>query len=331
MMNKEQSIQISVVIPAYNMEDYIGRAIKSVLAQTRQADEIIVVDDGSTDDTATRIKKFGGRVHYIHQDKSGASAARNTGIKTAKYEWIALLDGDDEWLAEKLQLQSEHLARNPELVWTSSNYYRCLCNENRRGPVISLEQAIVLLEGKEYFDDFFQAFPVRAYGCTDTMLIKKEIMEQAGMFRAGQLLANDLDMWFRIAYRQGRIGFIPEPLAVYHLNIPHSITETHKDIDLLCELIERHLHLSREHGRGSAFIPCASHMVCSRIRGMLFENDPTAITKLLNKFGYLARPRFRVLVRILMIFPGLTAKVCHMISHIVRFFNLRRQVVRRPD
>ena len=330
-MNKEQAIQVSVVIPAYNMEDYIGRAIKSVLTQTRPADEIIVVDDGSTDGTAAQIKKFGSQVRYIHQDNSGVSAARNTGIKAAKYEWIALLDGDDEWLAEKLQLQSEHLVRNPELVWAGSNYYRCLCNENRRGPTVSPKQVITLLKGKEYFDDFFRAFPARAYGWTGTMLIKKEIIEQAGMFRVGQLLANDLDMWFRIAYRQGRIGFIPEPLAVYHLNIPHSITETHKNIDLFCDLIERHLDMSREYGRSSAFIPCASHMVCSRIRGMLFENDPEAITKLLNKFGYLTRPRFRVLVRLLMIFPGLTAKVCRGISHIVRFFNLRRQVIRRPE
>ena len=318
------------MIPAYNIEGYIGRAIKSVLAQTRQADEIIVVDDGSTDGTAARIKKFGGRVHYIHQDKAGVSAARNTGIKAAKHEWIALLDGDDEWLAEKLQLQNEHLARNPELVWASSNYYCCLCNENRRSPTISPKHATALLEGKEYFDDFFRAFATRAYGWTGTMLIKKEVIEQAGMFRTGQLLANDLDMWFRIAYRHWRLGFIPEPLAVYHLSIPHSITETHKNIDLLCDLIERHLHLSREHGRSSAFIPCASQMVCSWIRGMLFENDPETITKLLNKFGSLIRPRFRMVVRTLIIFPGLTARVCHWISHIVRFFNLRRQVIRRP-
>ncbi|MHC4386164.1 MAG: glycosyltransferase family 2 protein, partial [Planctomycetota bacterium] len=107
-------MKISVVIPAYNIEDYIERAIDSVLAQTRQPEEIIVVDDGSTDATAQKIKAYGDQVRYIHQANKGLSGARNTGIRQAQNEWVAFLDGDDEWLPEKLQLQSELLTRNPE-------------------------------------------------------------------------------------------------------------------------------------------------------------------------------------------------------------------------
>ncbi len=94
--NDRQSYAVSVVIPAYNAEKYIGRAIDSVLAQTRQPDEIIVVDDGSTDNTPNAIKSYGSKVYYIHQENGGASVARNTGIEAAKSEWIAFLDADDE-------------------------------------------------------------------------------------------------------------------------------------------------------------------------------------------------------------------------------------------
>ena len=118
------TLNVSVVIPAYNACEYIGRAIESVLGQTRAADEIIVVDDGSTDGTGTQVKKFGERVRYIHQENSGPSASRNAGVLAAKSEWIAFLDADDEWLPKHLQLQTELLGRNNGLVWSTANYDR---------------------------------------------------------------------------------------------------------------------------------------------------------------------------------------------------------------
>ncbi len=126
------SMRISVVIPAYNAGRYIGRAIDSVLAQTRPAEEIIVVDDGSTDNTAEIAGAYGDRIRFIRQENAGASVARNTGIAAATGNWIAFLDADDEWLPEKLRLQTEHLERNPDLTWTTANYVRCYCDSNRR-------------------------------------------------------------------------------------------------------------------------------------------------------------------------------------------------------
>ncbi len=100
------------MIPAYNIAEFIGRAIDSVLAQTHKPDEIVVVDDGSGDNTAEVIKSYGTKVRYIYQENAGLSAARNTGIKAAESEWIGLLDGDDNWLPEFLQLHLDVIQQN---------------------------------------------------------------------------------------------------------------------------------------------------------------------------------------------------------------------------
>jgi len=100
-MSQRQSFTVSVVIPAYNAEATIERAIESVLHQTLPPEEIIVVDDGSTDGTAEKVRQYEPKVRYLFESHSGPSKARNFGILAAQQgEWIAFLDADDEWLAK---------------------------------------------------------------------------------------------------------------------------------------------------------------------------------------------------------------------------------------
>jgi glycosyltransferase involved in cell wall biosynthesis len=120
---------VSVVIPAYNAEQSIRQAIDSVLNQTLQPNEIIVVDDGSTDHTAEIAKSY-PEISYVFQENGGVSAACNTGIKNVKNRWIAFIDSDDIWLPQKLELQISLLQRNPNLKWVMCNYY---FNEHRLG------------------------------------------------------------------------------------------------------------------------------------------------------------------------------------------------------
>ena len=331
-MDKEQAIQVSVVIPAYNIEGYISRAIKSVLAQTRPADEIIVVDDGSTDGTAEEIKKFGKQVRYIHQENSGPGAARNTGIKAARCEWIAFLDGDDEWLNQRLEKQTNLLCRNSELMWSNSNYFCCLCNDNRRGPRIEPDRARTILGEKEYFDNYFLACRHKAIAHANTVLIRREVFEEVGLFREDRNYAEDVDMWWRITFRWPKVGYVAEPLAVYHMDRKGTLTEdfTHKNRQIHIDLLERHLKSAAEHHQLEQFESLASHLVTSWIRGMLFEGNAAEIQRLLERFGYLMKPGFRVLVRLLIVFPRLTARSCHTISRVVRFLRLRRRIIRRP-
>src|SRR5689334_19281127 len=115
-------MRTSVVIPAYNYGRYLGRAIDSALAQTRPVDEIIVVDDGSTDNTREVAESFGERIIYVYQKNKGLSAARNTGIRKATGDWVAFLDADDWWHPDKIKRQLEAASKDPEigLVYTAS-------------------------------------------------------------------------------------------------------------------------------------------------------------------------------------------------------------------
>lgn len=111
---------VSVIIPSYNRGYIIAETIESVLAQTYGKIEIIVVDDGSTDDTRSVVESYGDKVHYIYQTNAGCPAARNVGLAAARGEFIALLDSDDRWYPWKLELQIAFLDRHPQvgMVWT---------------------------------------------------------------------------------------------------------------------------------------------------------------------------------------------------------------------
>ena len=320
--NNGRSYRVSVVIPAYNLEGYIGRAIDSVLAQTRPADEIIVVDDGSTDGTGEIVQKYGSAVRYIHQDNAGASAARNTGIKAAKNEWIAFLDGDDEWLEGNLERQMRLLERNLELVWTAGNFIMCFCQEERRQVKLAPERGTQLLEGKEYFPEYFQAFIKGAAGWTGTMIIKKSVLEEAGMFRVGQLRSNDQDMWWRIAYLHKSIGYNPEPLAVYHRQVRMSITKTHKNPQILSDLIGRHLKLAASHGRREQFEPCVVHMLRYWIHEYMLDERIYDVRDLIVRFKNVLPFFYRWRLWVLTMSPRATLVALPLLRRINRWLRL---------
>ena len=108
-------MKISAIIPAYNSQDFIIDAINSIKNQTHPVDEIIVIDDGSIDDTQQIIQAQTTDIIYIKQDNQGPSAARNTGIETAKGDWVAFLDADDQWTIDKIEKQLTVLSHTPEL------------------------------------------------------------------------------------------------------------------------------------------------------------------------------------------------------------------------
>ncbi len=328
MVSDTKEYNISVVIPACNAGKYIARAIDSVLAQSRAADEIIVVDDGSTDNTAEVVAQYESKVKYIYQDNAGASVARTTAIEAATGEWIAFLDADDEWLPEKLKLQTELLKRNPDLVWTTANLINCVCRKNRRAPHIEPAKARGMLSGKEYSGSFFWSFLHSLWGCTDTMLIRRDVLLEAGLFRPGQLRANDFDMWWRIAYRHPKIGYLADPLAIYYLDVEGSIIRKHKDFAISCDLIERHLKMAEEHGRLEAFRPCAAYLLRRWMRAMLFDEQAREIRAMIRQFGDLLPTTYKALMWILTAFPKTTAAGCRMISRIVRLLGLRKRLVR---
>lgn len=279
---------VAVVIPAHNAGRYLARALASVRAQQRRADEVVVIDDGSTDETA----EIAGRdrdVRLIRQANAGASVARNTGIQAARSEWIAFLDADDEWLPQHLALHEALLDRNPQLVWSTGNSLWCRCDQDhRRRPDLAgdrLRRAQDLLAGKDYFDSYFVAHANFAAGNTDTMVVRRDVLLEADLFRPGQARINDMDMWFRIAYRHPPIGFVPEPTAVYHVDVPHSTTKRHGDPQIISAFVDRHLALAEESGHGQAFRPCAAKMVGWWIHDLLEEGRGRDARSLLRRYA----------------------------------------------
>ena len=171
-MNKD--ILISIIVPTYNRANLIGRAIKSILNQTYQNFEIIVVDDGSQDNTEETVKIFGDRriIYLKHKTNKGAGTARNTGIKTAKSEYIAFLDSDDEWLPKKIEKQIRKIKEasvNVGVIYTG--YWIIMDNKKLLGKIPKKRGNIF---EDELFED--QVSP------TSCVLVKRECFEKAGFF-----------------------------------------------------------------------------------------------------------------------------------------------------
>lgn len=192
-----ESFSISVVIPTFNRGFCIRSALDSVLAQTLPPHEIIVVDDGSTDDTATVVATYGRSVRYLIQRNAGASAARNTGIHAASGTWVAFLDSDDEWQPDKLEIQVQELRQYPEAV---AHFVDCLIH--RPG---FINKTVFEIRGRLHE---FQARPFRIRPLPDVLmslffpsawLVKREALLQAGGFDTGLKVCEDTDLLAHIA------------------------------------------------------------------------------------------------------------------------------------
>lgn len=221
---------ISVIIPAYNSGATIARSIESILRQSRPADEIIAVDDGSTDDTREVIKNF-PEVKYMHQDNQGPAAARNNGVKTAKGEYIAFLDSDDYWLADHLKNLASVLENRPDIDWAATAYRKHLLDGRRK---------IVRLQKRQYSPgdrvDYFFATPKLHFLSVISTAVRRELFIAAGGFAERHSRGEDLSLWLRLALVRPVLGYSPEPTAVY-VETPRSLTGRRGNLSALAKRI----------------------------------------------------------------------------------------------
>jgi glycosyltransferase involved in cell wall biosynthesis len=195
-------MQVSVIIPTYNRAQRLGKAIDSVLAQSHQDFELIVVDDGSEDNTDELIENYNSDIVYIRQENSGAAAARNRGIEKAHYNLLAFLDSDD-WFAEnKLKTQIEAMNRNPSCLISHTNeiWYR-------NGQILNQK----LKHRKSSGDIFAQSLELCAVGMS-TIMIHKEIFDRYGFFDEGYPCCEDYEFWLRISAEE-KFLLVEEPLT----------------------------------------------------------------------------------------------------------------------
>ena len=204
---------VSVIIPAYNEEKFIERAINSVLNQTVRPKEIIVVDDGSTDNTSQIVKQYSNDVvKYLYKSNGGLASARNYGISNANQEYIALLDSDDEWNSDFLEKMRIVFDDTPSIKWAVSGYERRL----ESGETDYIKMASEKYSHKNIIENYFLCESSEHISITNTMVIKKEVFELVGLFDMNiEKFGEDLDMWFRIALRYPTLGWSNSVGCVY--------------------------------------------------------------------------------------------------------------------
>ena len=196
-------VNVSVIIPTYNRKNLLKRALHSVINQTFVPQEIIVVDDGSSDGTKDWVLERFPDVRYIYQDNSGVSSARNAGIKEAIGSWIAFLDSDDEWMSNKLEQQKDVINSFQE-AW--------LCHTNeiwiRNG--VRVNQ---MKKHQKYGGNVFENCLDICRISPSSVLIKKEVFEMVGLFDESLKVCEDYDLWLRITAVLPVI-FLDQPLII---------------------------------------------------------------------------------------------------------------------
>ncbi len=196
MTRAPESPLVSVVMPAYNVAWCVGRAVDSVLAQDYAKRELIVVNDGSTDDTRAVLAAYGDRIVVVDQDNRGMSAARNAGIDRARGTYVAVLDSDDWWLPAKLARQVELMESRPEIGFCSTSA-RVVNGEGQlindwRCPVRNPQILLTL----------FAENAAIAGGCSAVM-VRKALLDQVGSFDESLRGFEDPDLWIRLAAVSG--------------------------------------------------------------------------------------------------------------------------------
>jgi len=210
---------ISVIIPTYNRADKLKRAVDSVLNQTYQNFEIIIIDDNSQDNTRSVVKNFkDDRIRYFRNKKNlGGAGARNVGIRKAKYKYLAFLDDDDEWLYEKLEKQINILSKtNPSFCGVYTGLIKV-----RNGNIIS--EKIGEKEGCLFKHLLWK----NIVGSTSVIMLKKRCVKDVGGFKKGLPASQERELYLRLSQKY-KFRCISEPLVKYYIHPDEQITGDYK-------------------------------------------------------------------------------------------------------
>jgi cellulose synthase/poly-beta-1,6-N-acetylglucosamine synthase-like glycosyltransferase len=197
--------EVAVVLPCYNAEPHLQRALDSVFVQTYPDFHVYAVDDGSTDRTAKILESNAHRCSFLSQPNAGPAAARNRAIRMSDSPFLAFLDADDEWMPHKLEHQIALLKHDSTLGMVCSG---CLPvearSENRANPIANSTP----LSGR-----LFQNLVLNCFVFTPTVVVRRRCLEQVGLFDESLPVCEDFNLWLRIAARW-QVAFMPVPLAV---------------------------------------------------------------------------------------------------------------------
>lgn len=212
-------IKVSVVIPVYNRSFELLRALASVHAQTSQASEIIVIDDGSDIDIKTLVIRQYPDIKVIRQSHSGVSCARNSGVSQSQHDWIAFLDSDDEWNPEKLEQQAKQLYKTGGLIGHTDEIWV------RNGVRVNPHK-----KHKKYGGQIFSKCLPRCLISPSSVIIKKSLLVDTGGFDESLPACEDYDLWLRITSKL-TIDYIDKPLITKYGGHSDQLSHKHWGMD----------------------------------------------------------------------------------------------------
>lgn len=225
--------RFSVIIPVFNGEPFLARAIESVLGQSWPAHEVIVVDDGSLDATSAVAAAYGGRIRYVRQENAGVSAARNRGAALASGDWLAFLDADDWYYPDRLRRHGEWISEDPGLDFLTGDYH--YVDEAGRVMARSMERhasgRIMLGRagsgGRAVMESGdFEIFAAEHFGDTHTLSVPRATFLAVGGYPTGFRVCEDVFFLMRLLARSRRVGVVCHPLAAYRI---HPASATRRD------------------------------------------------------------------------------------------------------
>jgi glycosyltransferase involved in cell wall biosynthesis len=203
-------LKVSVIIPNYNHARYISDAIQSALDQTYRPFEIIIVDDGSTDNSREVVAGFGDQVRYIWQENRGLAGARNTGIRAASGELIGLLDADDQWLPNFLDAMISLVGQHPE----AAVYYCCACGMDEEGRILPQ----VFGGPPQPPDNIYQTLLRANYLIPSSMVLRRSAIVAAGLFDVLFRRLQDWEFWIRLLKGGNRFIGLADVLVRYRIH-----------------------------------------------------------------------------------------------------------------
>jgi glycosyltransferase involved in cell wall biosynthesis len=252
------SSNISVIIPTYNSAEFLTSSIESVLRQTFSPLEIIVVNDGSTDNTYNILEPYLTEIRYFSQTNAGPGAARNLGLRHAKGEYIAFLDADDIWLPQKLERQMDLFLKNSNIGMVYSRYVEFFTNGCTN---------TTTLPKKAYSGKIFERILVGNFICMSTVVVRSRTLNLIGMFDESLITAEDTNLYLRIA-KTWQICAIEEVLVNRRKHVDSLSSQTDIPIGTL-ENLDRIVDLYPE--TAPEKYPPMKRAYLSRGKGMMLD------------------------------------------------------------
>lgn len=309
-------MHFSVVIPLYNKQNSIAATLQSVLAQTNQNFEIVVVDDGSTDNSAQVVEEFfekhpslqgGDRGRLVKKPNGGVCSARNRGIQEARYDYVALLDGDDLWDEHYLEEQVKLIQDFPEAKMWGINFAETSNSNLIRTLPTGLPEGY-----RGYVENYFQ-MPGRISDlyCSSSVVIKKEVFDKVGYFDERIKYSEDIDMWYRIIVNYP-VVFYDRYMAWYLYDAENrTMNRTRLLKDWLPNFVDKYQDERFKHNQ--VFYQWINRWSANRIRKIYFEDSSqrTVAKGAMKKLDYSVLPwKYNILFK----WPYGIAKLLHLLD-----------------